>query len=129
MDKKIIKQRINRIDIFLKAVYTVILCIAAVMFVYAVTKEGVEGEAHIGRFDANELAYGWTLTQADGTVKGSVSLPTTVNADEGSTFRISNTLPSDIRAGMHLCIRSVRQDITIYIDGKQRTYYGKNGFK
>ena len=129
MDKKIVEQRTNRIDTFLKAAYTVILCIAAVMFAYAVTHGGVAGEAHIGRFDATEIAYGWTLTQPDGTVVENISLPASVYAGEGTTFRISNTLPDDIRAGMHLCIRSVRQDITIYINGEKREYYGKDGFE
>ena len=129
MDRKIVEQRINRIDTILKSAYTIVLCIAAAMFVYAVKVGGVEGEAHIGTFEAQELAYGWTLTRPDGTVTEDISLPTIVQAEEGSKFRISNTLPSDIKEGMHMCIRSVRQDITIYIDGEQRVYYGKNGFE
>ena len=68
MDMKIVEQRINRIDTILKSAYTIVLCIAAMMFVYAVRVGGVEGEAHIGDFDAKEIAYGWTLTQPDGTV-------------------------------------------------------------
>ena len=106
MDKKIIEQRTNRIDTFLKAAYTVILCIAAVMFMYAVTHGGVAGEAHIGRFDATEIAYGWTLTQPDGTVVENISLPASVYAGEGTTFRISNTLPDDIRTDSRLSIRA-----------------------
>ena len=129
MDKNIINQRTNRIDTFIKSAYTVTLCIAAAMFFYSVTHGGVPGEAHIGSFEANEIECGWTLTQPDGTVQENISLPTSVNAHEGSKFRLSNTLPDDIRSGMHLCIRSVRQDVTIYINGELREYYGKDGFE
>lgn len=129
MDRKIIDQRINRTDLIIKLLYTLVLCVAAGMFVYAVKNGGVEGEAHIGIFEAKELAYGWTVTRPDGTVTEDVALPTSVDAGEGTKFKISNTLPSDIKEGMHLCVRSIRQDVTIYIDGKQREYYGKNGFK
>ena len=118
----------NRIGKLIRGSYTVILILAAIMFVGAVRSGPVEGEAHIGKFYANEITSGWSIEGPNGEMTENVSLPASVYSEEGLEYKLRNTLPPDVRAGMHLCIHSVRQDVTVYIDGEKREYYGKDGF-
>ncbi len=115
--------RMNRADAFIKSIFVGILALAAGMFLYAMMIADGRNEAHIGKFNAEELTDGWTLQKADGTTVKNVSLPLSVKTTIGETVYLRNMLPKSIRGGMHLCLRAQRQNVTIYINGEERGHY------
>ncbi|MBE6908660.1 MAG: response regulator [Ruminococcaceae bacterium] len=51
-----------------------------------------------------------------------------VRETEGKTVRLRNTLPANVRDGMHLCCRSQRQNVTVYVNGEERGNYRVENF-
>ena len=63
----------------------------------------------------------WESVASDGTKK-SISIPGTVDVPQGEWATITTTLPANQR-DTWFCIRSMQQDMRIYIDGKLRKEY------
>ncbi len=111
----------------IKILLTLFLLMAISVFIYAIFTEDTDSEAHIGNLGIKEIGYGWVLEADDGTVINDITLPYSSKANH-SSVRLSNKLPSDIRSGMHLCFRSTRQDVIIYINGQVRADYRAGNF-
>ncbi|MBR4223801.1 MAG: HD-GYP domain-containing protein [Oscillospiraceae bacterium] len=109
----------KKTDIAAKTVLSIFLLGAVILFICAMFTEGDLCELHTGGYELYELSEGWDLRAEDGTVHKGISLPY-IDDIHGSTVALTNTLPDTIRDGMHLCFRSRRQEVSIYIDGKLR---------
>ncbi|MBO4915084.1 MAG: response regulator [Oscillospiraceae bacterium] len=106
----------------LKIVFAVILALTGWLFTYAMFFADGKGEAELGSFDVYELSDGWTVVWPDREQSG-VTLPLSFSEKAGETILLRNTLPQDIRSGMHLSFRARRQNVMIYVNGEERGSY------
>lgn len=106
----------------IRSSFTIILIVAAVLFVFAIFRTDEPGEPYTGNFDLYSLSSGWTIHDGD-TVITNASLPITLKGNAGKTVRFERTLPDNVRDGMRLSYRSSRQEVRIFIDGEQRSAY------
>ncbi len=118
----------KKLDIIVKITSAVIFAYTLFLFVYAVFQGGTKGEPYKGDFTSKEIKDGWTVTLPDGEVIRDVSLPLSLPERDGNSAVLNNTLPSDVCDGMRLSFYSVRQNITIYINGEKRGEYSTADF-
>lgn len=119
----------KKVRFVIKGMLTIFLMIAISVFTYALVGESIRGEASIGSFDVSELNTGWTLTADDGgIIAEDIVLPYKAEKKHRSKVTLTNTLPADIKDGMHLCFRSKRQDVVIYVNGEVRADYRAENF-
>ena len=64
----------------------------------------------------------WERVFPDGR-REAVAVPGKCEADRGEVVRIETELPQTITEGTYLCVRGSQQDVTVYVDGEQRTHY------
>ena len=100
------------------AISTVLLIIYA-----AFTKE-VTGEAPIGDLSSGEFNTGWMFSSEESSSSESVTLPLSVDGQRGCTCTLTNIIPEDVKDGLSLCVRASMSDISIYVDGQLRAFYG-----
>lgn len=81
--------------------------------VIALFSNETEGEAEIGSFQAQNFNEGWTL-EMNGNVE-TITLPASVDAQNGDLVTIKNTLPSNLTNGSCLMVRASLEDIYIYL--------------
>ncbi len=112
----------------IRAIFVAVMLIAITFFLFAVFGGNVSGEADIGDFGVDELSEGWSMILDDGSVRN-IALPYTVREEYGGHVTLENTLPDTVRDGMHLSLRSSRQDIVIYINGERRADYRAENFR
>lgn len=64
----------------------------------------------------------WEWVKEDGT-REPITIPGQCDARRNEIVTIETTLPENIEHGMYLCIRSSKQDMRIFVDGKLRQEY------
>lgn len=86
------------------------------------------GQALLPKEDSYDLGQAalfsaqWERVYPDGR-REAVEVPGKCEADRGEVVRIETALPKDITAVTCLCVRGSQQDVTVYVDGEQRTHY------
>ena len=113
----------GKADRVVKIIFSIILFFTFCLVIYAVTGKNVSHEAYIGSFEAQEIPVGWNVVHEDGSSRVNVTLPYKLDAKKGQVVSLTGKLPDNIRDGMRLCMRSTMQEITVYIDGKERGHY------
>ncbi len=113
----------GKADRVVKIIFSIILFFTFCLVIYAVTGKNVSHEAYIGSFEAQEIPAGWNVVHEDGSSRVNVTLPYKLDAKKGQVVSLTGKLPDNIRDGMRLCMRSTMQEITVYIDGKERGHY------
>ncbi len=121
------KKSVKALDVFIKTAFVVILYSMAAFFVYSVFTGPIKGESYIGSFEDIGFNEGWHLV-FDGEDLGEVTLPYRVDAKEGMTAELTNVLPDTVKSGMRMCFRSIRQDMTVYVDGEERGSYRADNY-
>ncbi len=107
----------------LSIIFSIILGLTVVLVFYAIAGKNVSSEAYIGSFEAEKLDTGWEIVRDNGESFSDVTLPYRMYAKMGEHVTLSGQLPADISDGMRLCLRSTRQEITVYINGEERGHY------
>ena len=113
----------TKLDKTVKGALLAVLLLATGLFLYALIHVSEQEEPYVGMFDVSEISDGWTVILPDGTLSEGVSLPVDMMQTAEQAILLRNRLPSDIREGMRLCVRSTRQDIVIRINGAERINY------
>ena len=65
---------------------------------------------------------GWVHVQNDGK-KSSIEVPGTFDVPHGETAVVENVLPTPISTSTWICIRTSKQDLSVYIDGTLRNSF------
>ena len=116
------------INVIEKLVRIGVVCVLAITVVLMVTamvdSSSVSDEAGIGSFETEEFNDGWILSR--GGKEESITLPVKPDIPVGETVTITNHLPEDISDGMSLMIRSVMEDVRVYVDGELRGEYASD---
>ena len=99
----------------------VLLILGIVFFLIGLCKQGTDGEAYIGDFDAYEFNKDWTVKY--GGNSEIISLPTVVPCNKGENIVLENVIPTYVQDGMRLFLRTALQDVVVYIDGVPRGSY------
>lgn len=116
---------INVIEKLVRIGVVFVLAITVVLMVTAmVDSPSVSDEAGIGSFETEEFNDGWILSR--GGKEESITLPVKPDIPVGETVTITNHLPEDISDGMSLMIRSVMEDVRIYVGGELRGDYSSD---
>ena len=113
----------TKLDKTVKSVLIAILILTAGLFLYALIHVGGQGESYTGMFAVHALTDGWTLIEPDGTRIQNVRLPMDAKQTAEQAVLLRGRLPSDISDGMRLCIRAVRQDVVVRVNGAGRVDY------
>ena len=113
----------TKLDKAVKGVLITVLILTAGLFLYALIHVGEQEEPYAGMFEVNELSDGWTLIGPDGTLTPDVRLPVDARQTAEQAVLLRGRLPSDISGGMRLCVRAVRQDVVIRVNGEERANY------
>lgn len=123
----------QKVSFLVEIAATAVLLGVIATFIVAALSPRLKGDAYIGDFSYMEMNEDWTVI-GDGaysgeTPKEAVSLPYSIKQHKGHIISYSRNLPADIDDGMRLMTRSSMQDITIYIDGKERGFFGSSGYE
>ena len=98
---------------YIRIIANILLITAVLFFVIAMFGKRVAGEANIGDFEAEAFNEGWVF-RGEGEER-EIALPTVVPAQKGETITLENVLPSYVKDGMRLSVRTSMQDVFIYI--------------
>ena len=113
----------TKLDKAVKGALITILILTAGLFLYALIHVSEQGESYIGMFEVRSLSDGWTLIEPDGTLTPDVRLPVDAGQTAEQAVLLRNRLPSDISDGMRLCVRTLRQDVVVRVNGAERVNY------
>lgn len=105
----------------LRITVALIMSITIVLMVIALFDGDTSHEAPIGDFSVSDFNEGWSMT-LNGQTR-TILLPYSAIADTGDVITLTNTLPENISDNSSLMVRSSMEDITVCIDGQQRTNY------
>ena len=98
------------------------------LFVFAVCTYFVIGqcllskEQEIGTGEYSTFSEGWVWVKEDGS-REEIVIPGKCDAKRNEFMVVENILPDDVKDNLYLCIRSSKQEMKIYIDGKLRQEY------
>lgn len=106
---------------YVQVLANVLLVLGIVFFLVGLCKPGGDGEAYIGDFDTIAFNENWTLRQGEDARE--VTLPTVVSCNKGETIVLENVIPSYVKDGMRLFLRTALQEVEVYIDGAPRGSY------
>ena len=118
------QKRISKIHeaVILSATVCMIAVITVLMIVAIFDRES-RGEAPLGSFEVTDFNDNWYLS-GNRVTDGKIALPYSITgANHNDEVRIINTLPDDLSDGSSLMVRSVMEDIYVYIDGNLRASY------
>lgn len=128
MDKSIKMEGMSNMSKYSKYIQipaNILLLLAIAFFCVALFGERISGEAYIGKFDTMTFNDSWQIQGENGNQD--ITLPTVLPNCKGTTVTLENVLPSYVKDGMRLCMKTTLQDISIYIDGELRgSYTGEN---
>ena len=99
----------------------ILLILGIGFFLIGLCKQGTDGEAYIGDFDAYEFNKDWTVKYEGNSEI--ISLPTVVPCNKGENIVLENVIPAYVQDGMRLFLRTALQDVVVYIDGVPRGSY------
>ncbi|MBQ7925809.1 MAG: response regulator [Lachnospiraceae bacterium] len=98
-----------------------LLVLGIVFFLIGLCKPGEAGEAYIGSFDTFTFNENWTLRQGEDARQ--VTLPMVVSCNKDETIVLENVIPTYVKDGMRLFLRTALQEVEVYIDGISRGSY------
>ena len=79
-------------------------------------------EQEIGTGEYSTFSEGWVWVKEDGS-REKIVIPGKCDAKRNEFMVVENILPDDVKDNLYLCIRSSKQEMKIYIDGKLRQEY------
>ncbi|MEE5989449.1 MAG: hypothetical protein V3G41_02115, partial [Lachnospiraceae bacterium] len=111
-------------------VLNILVWFGILIFLYSAVGKPLKGEPRVGHYSVGNLSEGWELSGLKNGEKRTVTLPANIERDtlEGRSLSINRALPEDLTDGMNILVRSIMQDITVYIDGEERGSYRTDNF-
>lgn len=73
-------------------------------------------------YETRDLDLEWTYIR-ENNEQEKVTLPGNFHGDRNEKISLESKLPQDIKDGWYICIRSSRQELSVYIDGELRKEY------
>ncbi|MGN0328704.1 MAG: response regulator [Lachnospira sp.] len=112
----------DRADKCIKIVSVVFRILFIAVIVYFIVGQVVFPGLDSKEYEMKELDLEWTYTRESGEQQ-KVRLPGNFDADRNEVLTLESVLPYEIEDGWYICIRSNRQELSVYIDGELRQEY------
>ena len=106
--------------VILKRIFLLFVFVICTYFV--IGQNLLSKEREIGTGEYRIFSDGWVWVKEDGT-REEIVIPGKCDAKRNEFMVVENILPDDVKDNLYLCIRSSKQEMKIYIDGKLRQEY------
>ena len=110
----------SKIMTILKNVFLLFVFIICTYFVLG--QIFLSHEKDIGDEEYSTFSDGWIWIKEDGT-REKMDIPGKCGSERNELVVIENVIPDDVRDNLYLCVRSSKQEMKVYIDGKLRQEY------
>ncbi|MBR3808412.1 MAG: response regulator, partial [Lachnospiraceae bacterium] len=110
----------SKIMTILKNVFLLFVFIICMYFVLG--QIFLSHEKDIGDEEYSVFSEGWVWVKEDGT-REEMDIPGKCGSERNELVVIENVIPDDVRDNLYLCVRSSKQEMKVYIDGKLRQEY------
>ena len=114
------KKMIHSLDMLVRISYLIFFIALIVWFFIA--QSFYPSEQDPRDYWVETFDNGWVHVQNDGK-KSSIEVPGTFDVPHGETAVVENVLPTPISTSTWICIRTSKQDLSVYIDGTLRNSF------
>lgn len=114
------KKKIHSLDMLVRISYLIFFIALIVWFFIA--QSFYPSEQDPRDYWVETFDNGWVHVQNDGK-KSSIEVPGTFDVPHGETAVVENVLPTPISTSTWICIRTSKQDLSVYIDGTLRNSF------
>lgn len=105
-----------------KLVKAIFLVFVAGVFLYLILGQMLMPLENREKSAYTTFSEGWVWIKNDGT-REQIEIPGKCGAERNELIVVENTVPYDVEDNIYLCIRSSKQEMQVYVDGKLRQEY------
>ena len=102
-----------------KLVKAIFLVFVAGVFLYLILGQMLMPLENREKSAYTTFSEGWVWIKNDGT-REQIEIPGKCGAERNELIVVENTVPYDVEDNIYLCIRSSKQEMQVYVDGKLR---------